>query len=273
MNKRFAAPAILLAALIGFGSGLSREEATVSASSPEAANGLDLTAVGELFKNSANLEAFERALNDPDVGVNNLDLDGDGRVDFIRVVEETGQGVHLIVLQVPLAENEFQDVATIEVESAGGDRVDMQVHGNDLLYGPDYYVTVSDRHIRRWPIFALMYRPVYRPYRSAFHFGYYPNWWRPRILLAAPAYRARTGGIAVRNAFVIGNHPRVMVADRIHYIPRMSPRIQRRMPGRRPERGSAPSGREANPSDKTRHERGRETPHHDGPRTQSDRRR
>ena len=39
-------------------------------------------AVAELFKDSKDLEAFEKALNDSEVGINNLDLDEDGEVDF-----------------------------------------------------------------------------------------------------------------------------------------------------------------------------------------------
>ena len=37
----------------------------------------------ELFKKSASPEEFERSLNDPDSRVNNLDLNGDGYIDYI----------------------------------------------------------------------------------------------------------------------------------------------------------------------------------------------
>ncbi len=62
----------------------AQEEITVVAPTSEAAEGLDLKAVSELFKDSENLEEFEKALNDPEVGINNLDLDENGEVDFIR---------------------------------------------------------------------------------------------------------------------------------------------------------------------------------------------
>src|SRR5688500_20139353 len=39
----------------------------------------------ELFKQSDSPEEFERLLNSPDSKVNNLDLNGDGYIDYIRV--------------------------------------------------------------------------------------------------------------------------------------------------------------------------------------------
>jgi hypothetical protein len=255
MKKRFAASAVLLAFLTFLWPVFAQEEISVSASTPEAADGLDLAAVGQLFKDSENLEAFEKALNDSTVGVNNLDLDGNGTVDFIRVIEETAEGVHLIILQVPLAENEFQDVATIEVEKAGEDQTNMQVHGNDILYGPDFYVTVSDAHIHRWPIIALIYRPVYRPYRSVFYFGHYPHWWRPRVPLAVHVYRGRTVKIVGRNAFTVVKTTRVTSVTRVHYIPRSSIRVVNRVKVVRPAVKPAPARKADKPAEKNRRER------------------
>jgi hypothetical protein len=222
MKKRFASWAVFLIMLAGFGLSYCGEDVKVSAPDSSAAAGLDLEAVGQMFKDAANLEAFEKALNDPDKGVNNLDLNEDGNVDFIRVVEETAGGVHLIVLQAQLAENDFQDVATVEVEKSGEENVAMQVHGNADLYGPDVYVTVTDVHIHRWPIIALIYGPAYRPYRSAFRFGFYPHWWRPFRPVAFHVYRARTVRIAPRGVFVFTKTTRVRSVSRVHYVPRSS---------------------------------------------------
>jgi len=61
---------------------------TIIAPTSEAAESLDLNLVAEIFKDSPTLEDFEKALNDPEQGINNLDLDENGEVDFIRVVEE-----------------------------------------------------------------------------------------------------------------------------------------------------------------------------------------
>ena len=41
----------------------------------------------ELFKKSSSPEEFERMLNDEDSKVNNLDLNGDGDIDYLRVID------------------------------------------------------------------------------------------------------------------------------------------------------------------------------------------
>ena len=103
------------------GTSYSQEKLTVVPADSSVFSGLDLQAVGDLFTQLQTLEDFERALNDTTKGVNNLDLDGDGRVDFIRVVDEVAEDVHLIILQVPIDSVEYQDVATIEIEKKGDD--------------------------------------------------------------------------------------------------------------------------------------------------------
>ena len=49
---------------------------------------LDLNGVLELFKESKDVEDFEKKLNTESNGVNNLDLNEDGEVDYIRVVDQ-----------------------------------------------------------------------------------------------------------------------------------------------------------------------------------------
>ena len=87
------------------------ETVTVSANSSDISEGLDLKVVAKLFAEAKNLEEFETMLNNPDSAFCNLDLNGDGQVDYLRVVE-TGEGnKRLIVLQAILAKDIFQDVA------------------------------------------------------------------------------------------------------------------------------------------------------------------
>lgn len=179
----------------------AQEKITIVTPDTEVAKGLDLNAVTEIFKDSKNLEDFEEALNDPEIGINNLDLNKDGYVDYIRVVEQVTNNTHLIILQVPLGDNEFQDVATIEIEKAGNDYYNMQVRGNEAFYGVNYYVSPRYIRIYNWPIITWIYRPFYRPYRSIFYFGYYPRWWTPHRSVAVPVYHSRTERHARRAAF------------------------------------------------------------------------
>ena len=60
---------------------------------------LNLYAVMKLFQESPTLEEFEKKLNDPDNKVNNLDLDGDNNIDYIKVVDNVEGDIHNITLK------------------------------------------------------------------------------------------------------------------------------------------------------------------------------
>lgn len=207
----------------------AQAEVTIVAPTSEAAEGLDLHAVGELFKVSNNLEEFEKALNDPETGINNLDLDDNGDVDFVRVVEEFNDDTHVIILQAVLGDDQFQDVATIDIEKAeGDDAYNMQIHGNDEIYGAHYYVAPTQVHIHAWPIISWIYRPAYRPYRSAFYFGFYPRWWRPFRPLTVGVYRTRTVRFTSRATFSVTRTTRVRSVSRVNYRPHRTTLVKKR---------------------------------------------
>src|SRR3972149_9278476 len=63
---------------------------------------LNLYAVMKLFQESETLEGFERNLNDENSRINNLDLNGDNYIDYIRVIDQPDGWGHLTVLQVAL---------------------------------------------------------------------------------------------------------------------------------------------------------------------------
>lgn len=228
MKQPLVTSATLLLLLVSYCLVFAQEDVTIVAPTSEAAEGLDLKAVSELFKDSENLEEFEKALNDPEVGINNLDLDENGEVDFIRIVEKVENDTHVIILQVPLAENEFQDVATIEVEKSDDDVYNMQVHGNEVIYGVDYYVAPTHIHIHTWPIITWIYRPVYRPYRSVFYFGYYPRWWRPYCPVTINVYRTRTVKVTRRTTFTVTRTSRVRSVTKVNYKPRSSTLVKKK---------------------------------------------
>src|SRR5687768_18426491 len=58
----------------------------------------------ELFKKSSSPEEFERMLNSPDSKVNNLDLNGDGYIDYIRVHDRYEGNVHAFIIQAVRSE-------------------------------------------------------------------------------------------------------------------------------------------------------------------------
>lgn len=187
-----------------------------------AASGLDLYAVAELFKDSENLEKFEQSLNDPKNGINNLDLNENGEVDFIRVTEKMSGDTHLIILQTPLGENEFQDVATIAVERESGDKYNLQIQGDTVLYGANYYVIPANRNFNLWNVVSWIFRPDYRVYVSPFYYKNLPVWWAVRRPVTPSVYRSRTGLFVGRKNFIGTRTVTVRTIHKVNYRPLIS---------------------------------------------------
>src|SRR6186997_1216661 len=61
---------------------------------------LDLYAVLDLFQKSPTIEEFEKSLNLEKTAINNLDLDLDKKVDFIKVVTKKDGDDFTFILQV-----------------------------------------------------------------------------------------------------------------------------------------------------------------------------
>ena len=161
-----------------------------------------LEAALDLFKQSSSLEDFEKRLNEEDNPANNLDLNEDGQIDYIRVVDRMDGDVHAIVLQAPVSEAESQDVAVIELEKTGAESAVLQILGDEDVFGeqviaepvgeegvespkgrggpavhlaPDAIIV----NVWLWPSVRYMYRPAYVVYVSPWRWGLYPTWWRP----------------------------------------------------------------------------------------------
>lgn len=177
---------------------------------------LNLFAVLDIFQKSKTLEDFEKALNDPDNKVNNLDLNDDGQIDYIEVESHKEGNTHVIVLQVAVNNNETQDVAVIEVDKDKKNNIHVQAIGDEDLYGKNYIVEPADTtsgtpnpgykgnttvivnnnttnnyntttsnpsyvttSVSAWPVVLFLFSPIYVAYRSPWHWGYYPPYWRP----------------------------------------------------------------------------------------------
>jgi hypothetical protein len=181
---------------------MSQQETATMTAEPttEAGENLDLQAVLELLEDAENLEEFEKALNDSSNEVNNLDLDEDGQVDYIRVVELSEENTHVIVLQVALGENEYQDVATVEIEKSGEEDVSVQAVGDEEIYGEGYIIEPETESkessttivvVHTWPVVRLIFRPGYPLWVSPWRWRAYPVWWHPWRPFARSTYHAR----------------------------------------------------------------------------------
>ncbi len=156
------------------------QQATVTAKNYDISDNLDLQAVASVFGDSKDLADFEFRLNDPEMRLSNLDLNRDGYVDYLRVIEAVEGKTHLIVIQAVLGQDVFQDVATIEVEKDRRNQVQVQVVGNSYIYGDNYiYEPV---YVHTPSMFSFFWSTGYSPYRSSWYWNYYPtyyNYWQP----------------------------------------------------------------------------------------------
>lgn len=155
----------------------------------------------DLFKSSASIEEFEKKLNNEENAVNNLDLNGDGDIDFVRVTDNKKDSAHAIVLQVPINESELQDVAVIEIEKNGFQSTLVQIVGDEELYGENMIVEPFEEktsvksksgpynsfsmpvrvfiNVWFWPSIQFIYAPAYVVWVSPWKWHHYPVWWKP----------------------------------------------------------------------------------------------
>ncbi|GEM_PF-3112363 len=149
-----------------------------------AGENLDLNAVLNLFEKSKSVEDFENQLNSEKNDVNNLDLNEDGFVDYIRVIDYADGNTHSLTLQVPYSDQEAQDVAVILIEEEG-DESSIQIVGDEDLYGKDVIVEPGDEknntvvNVYNWTPVRHIYGPRYVVWVSPWRFGRYPTWYRP----------------------------------------------------------------------------------------------
>ena len=172
---------------IGLSSCSAQSQTTVYAKNSDISDNLDLRAVASIFGESANLQDFERRLNDPKYQISNLDLNGDDQVDYLRVIESVEARTHVVIIQAVLDRDVYQDIATIDVERDNYNQVNVQVVGNSYLYGANYIYEPVYSVVP--VIYTSFWITNYRPYISTWTWGYYPTYysaWRPY-----PIYRYR----------------------------------------------------------------------------------
>lgn len=166
---------------------------------PPASESFSLAGVGELVKKAKSPQDLERMLNDPNVGVNNLDLNADGKVDYIQVAEWQDGATRGFVLATSPAAGEVQELARIAVVKAGESSAKIEVQGNEQVYGPDTVVqTVAQAPSSGggWGGFWMGYlfsSVINRPmYASPWGYGSYPNSYRSYPTDRSEDYRRRT---------------------------------------------------------------------------------
>lgn len=137
---------------------------------------LDLQAVAAAFAQSSTVEEFEHILNNASYMLSNLDLNRDGYVDYLRVLETVKGRNHVFLLQAVLGANVYQDVASLVVELSGYSTMHVQVIGSTYLYGPNFIVQPD--FILTPRILAHLDRRSYKPWISPWDWGHVPAYYK-----------------------------------------------------------------------------------------------
>jgi len=182
----------------------------------------------ELFKKSSSPKEFEKMLNSEDSKVNNLDLNGDGEIDYVKVIDHNEKDVHAFVLQAAISESENQDVAVIEVEKTADNNAVVQIVGDEDIYGEETIIEPKEEvknnagttttnvvvNAWAWPSVQYVYTPAYQVWVSPFAWSVRPIWWRPwRPVRYAVFYPYR---VPYRHHYVIVRTNRIAYAPRIY---------------------------------------------------------
>ena len=149
---------------------------------------LDLNAVAAAFAESNSVREFEQILNSSRYMINNLDLNRDGWIDYIRVIETSRGYYHTLLLQACVAPGMFQDIATLVAERRP-DVLYVEVIGDPYLYGYNYIVRPV--FVRRPPMWNVYGHTTYAVWSSPYYYGYYPSYYtqpKPVVINHYQAY-------------------------------------------------------------------------------------
>jgi hypothetical protein len=142
MKVRFLAFLVIAMSLSGLAA-FSQDSASGELGLP--GDNLDLYAVLDLFQKSKTIEDFEKSLNNEKNKINNLDLNGDKKVDFIKVETKKDGEDYTFILRDAISKTDTQDVAVILLSKDKNKKVTLQIIGDKDLYGKDYVVEPSPK--------------------------------------------------------------------------------------------------------------------------------
>lgn len=173
----------------------------------------NLAACMNILMTSPTLEEFEKRINTDSVHINQLDLNLDARVDYIRVFDKQVGSDHAIVLQALLGVDDVQDIAVFSIRKENG-KVLVEAIGDEDMYGPGYVIRPSKAGAQmetpnpayegqsstetyrydettesysshpsycpepeEWVIVHFVFAVGYNPWYSPWYWGAYPSWW------------------------------------------------------------------------------------------------
>jgi len=166
----------------------AQNNVSVSYNSPQDVNvqandipGFDVNSFANLLKKTTNPDVLTQAINDPQNNINNLDLDNDGNIDYLKVdqTDNTSLGVYD---ELPTGKVQ---VATLTVNTTNNSYAITGAPaycGSNYVYNSPTGLTFGDYMFLHW---LMTPRPYYHPYwgygrgyYSGYH-GYHSRYGRP----------------------------------------------------------------------------------------------
>ena len=171
--KRFFLLPILAVVLFSCGSNPTPTQNNNVSIQANALPGFNVNNFANLVKKTSNPTQIESAINATDNDINNLDLDKDGKVDFLKVVESPNK----IQVVDDVNSTDSVTVATLNITpNQANTQADMQIQGNPTYCGQDYYYH-SSFSLGEVLLLSYMLSP-HRYYYPMYHYGYYPSYYR-----------------------------------------------------------------------------------------------
>ena len=247
MKKIHLLFSVMLGATLMIGVSASAQDQSGVDSTGLPGDNFSLQGALEMFKKCSSIEDFEKAINSPDNNINNLDLNDDGQIDYVKVIDKSDKDDHAFVLQVPVSETESQDIAVIELEKTGDATATIQIVGDEDIYGDQVIIEPdggddnafisspvtygsgpnlgSDDFYKQdggsvvvnvwlWPSVRFVYGPAYRPWISPWRWRYYPGWWRPWRPYAWHVWHPRC--VVYHRPYVVVRTNRIIRANTIY---------------------------------------------------------
>ena len=149
------------------------QQNNVTIENTNAPAGFDVNKLAQLVKTSTNPQILEKGINDPNNHINNLDLDKDGNIDYLKV-EENGPNRLKVVDDVSDADS--VTVARIKIDpDSTNNTANLDVTGNPQYSGYNNYYH-SSFSFTDFLLLSYLMRP-HPYYMPMYHYGYYPSYY------------------------------------------------------------------------------------------------
>jgi hypothetical protein len=174
--KKILITAAFAIALAGCSNSPQQNNVTISNNTTA---GFDVNKLGQIVKTSTDPQVLEKAINDPNNKINNLDLDKDGKVDYLKVTEPGKNELNVVD---DINNDQSVTVASIKVDPTNNNTADLNIQGNPNYVG-DNYMYHSSFSFTDFLLLSYLMRP-HSYYVPMYHYGSYPSYYSSRRVVS-----------------------------------------------------------------------------------------